>query len=610
MAPKAPKATKAAKAGEVEKVPKAPKAAKVTKLHKPGKAAKVVKRTVKKADPVKEPSAAARGRGGAAGGRKDTRTAAAIRAAELEQEVKSHEILRRWANLPEDEGTFLTKLANACHPADHLIEVGYPAGPGITPTFNAKGAPKKRAAVAIAFAAMFTADEERRVIQVCAVDVLTKTELCDIVLEPGPKRLVTAAGGWEGDDELHYLARHQGGDSKTKSDALSLLHEFIDQDTILVGHDMRVDMEEMDIVPGRIVDTNLLTRHAVAHQTGDGECMGMWGVRELCEELANTAFPVVHGKLPCIQEAFAAREVLLTCLLDKKWLSGWALKNKNDPRVLYGYSSIPERKLMPESEESDDDGNDGNVGQAAGGRISDVIDAQALGKLKQEMLDATTNVAMEKHATKKRKFIELEKHHCLATNYDNHHPNNVKHTLKSINKKIFLLQGDIITMPVACIVNAANSPLIGGAGVNGAVWAKIGSQLETEFSRLRPRNCRVGEALTTEGYGLYDKIIHTVAPRYSANAATDQAQELRQCYRNCLSEAKEHGQRTIAFCTLGAGIFRYPKREAVEIAVEEVSRFLQNVVNEVSFDKIIFCTWDEETSKYFIESLIEHFHVQ
>ena len=131
--------------------------------------------------------------------------------------------------------------------------------------------------------------------------------------------------------------------------------------------------------------------------------------------------------------------------------------------------------------------------------------------------------------------------------------------------------GDITKLKVDAIVNAANSSLLGGGGVDGAIHRTAGPGLLNECRTLN--GCRTGEAKITGGYNLPAKhVIHTVGPIYSGRV-TD-AQDLRNCYLNSLKVARENDLHSIAFPGISTGVYGYPKNEAAKIALTAVKDWI------------------------------------
>lgn len=155
--------------------------------------------------------------------------------------------------------------------------------------------------------------------------------------------------------------------------------------------------------------------------------------------------------------------------------------------------------------------------------------------------------------------------------------------------KIELIQGDITKIKADAIVNAANSSLLGGGGVDGAIHRAGGKAILEECQQIRNRQgrCKTGEAvITTAGNLPAKKVIHTVGPVYQAGTEYEQ-QLLSNCYRNSLLLAKEHNLQTVAFPNISTGIYKFPKDLAAEIAISTVR---ENPIVQ----KVIFVCFDEE----------------
>jgi len=149
--------------------------------------------------------------------------------------------------------------------------------------------------------------------------------------------------------------------------------------------------------------------------------------------------------------------------------------------------------------------------------------------------------------------------------------------------KIDILRGDITRLDVDAIVNAANSTLLGGGGVDGAIHRASGPKLLAECRTLG--SCAPGEAKVTRGYNLPARyVIHTVGPVWTGGNRGE-AETLANCYRNSLRAAVETKIRTIAFPAISCGAYRYPVEKAAQIAFETTRGFL---ATEDQIDKVIF----------------------
>jgi O-acetyl-ADP-ribose deacetylase (regulator of RNase III) len=160
--------------------------------------------------------------------------------------------------------------------------------------------------------------------------------------------------------------------------------------------------------------------------------------------------------------------------------------------------------------------------------------------------------------------------------------------------EIEIFRGDITKLEVDAIVNAANTTLLGGGGVDGAIHRAAGPELLAECRTLG--GCQPGEAKITRGYHLPARfVIHTVGPIWRGGKH-DEAQRLADCYRNSLQLALKNEIRTIAFPAISCGAYGYPIEEAAQIAFKTTRDFL--AAND-EIQKVIFAVWAEDVHEVY-----------
>ncbi len=160
---------------------------------------------------------------------------------------------------------------------------------------------------------------------------------------------------------------------------------------------------------------------------------------------------------------------------------------------------------------------------------------------------------------------------------------------KNPDRRIDIVRGDITALEVDAIVNAANTTLLGGGGVDGAIHRAAGPELLAECRTLG--GCEPGQGKITRGYRLPARfVIHTVGPIWSGGKRGE-PEILANCYRNSLQLAVENGIQTIAFPAISCGAYGYPIQEAAEIALKTTREFLAKTDK---IEKVIFVLWGED----------------
>jgi len=169
-----------------------------------------------------------------------------------------------------------------------------------------------------------------------------------------------------------------------------------------------------------------------------------------------------------------------------------------------------------------------------------------------------------------------------------------------MNSKISIFTGDITSLEIDAIANAANESLLGGGGVDGAIHAAAGPKLRSECELLN--GCDTGDAKCTGGYKLPAKyVLHTVGPR------GEKPEALQSCYQKCMDLLKENNLRSVAFPCISTGIFGYPNENAAKVALRTVRNWLETEEYSKHVDRVIFCLFLAKDVKIYGEQMQLYF---
>jgi O-acetyl-ADP-ribose deacetylase (regulator of RNase III) len=171
---------------------------------------------------------------------------------------------------------------------------------------------------------------------------------------------------------------------------------------------------------------------------------------------------------------------------------------------------------------------------------------------------------------------------------------------RSWAERLEIVRGDITQQAVDAIVNAANSSLLGGGGVDGAIHRAAGPELRAECAALG--GCDTGDAKMTKGYRLPARhVIHTVGPVWYGGLGGE-GEDLARCYQSCFALVEQHGLRTVAFPSISTGAFRFPIDRAVHIALTEIQGFLEH---NATVEKVVVVCFEESVYESYLAALRE-----
>jgi O-acetyl-ADP-ribose deacetylase (regulator of RNase III) len=167
-----------------------------------------------------------------------------------------------------------------------------------------------------------------------------------------------------------------------------------------------------------------------------------------------------------------------------------------------------------------------------------------------------------------------------------------------MHERIEIVKADITKLEVDAIVNAANTSLLGGGGVDGAIHDAAGPELLDECRLLS--GCQTGQTKITKGYRLPAKyVLHTVGPIWNGGNHNE-PELLASCYHSCFALARQHKLRTLAFPAISCGVYHYPVEQAVEIAFSETVKALQE---NRAIDKVIFACFDNAVCETYMRAI-------
>lgn len=174
--------------------------------------------------------------------------------------------------------------------------------------------------------------------------------------------------------------------------------------------------------------------------------------------------------------------------------------------------------------------------------------------------------------------------------------------MKVYNTTIEVVSGSVLTQDVDAIVNAANTAMRGGGGVDGAIHRAAGQQMMQELIRVAPHGAKTGTAVITKGYALKQPyVIHTPGPVWNGGQKGE-PELLASSYRSCLELADKQRLHSLAFCSISTGIYRYPLDQAAPLALNTVVDYLHEHL-DTTLDRIVFAMFQDAEFQAFQQAL-------
>ena len=166
---------------------------------------------------------------------------------------------------------------------------------------------------------------------------------------------------------------------------------------------------------------------------------------------------------------------------------------------------------------------------------------------------------------------------------------------------IEIVKGSVVEQDVDAIVNAANTAMQGGGGIDGAIHRAAGKGLMADLRKVAPNGAKTGAAVITGGHNLKQRyIIHTPGPAWKGGGAKE-AEKLASCYRSCLEKAESKGLKSIAFCSISTGVYAYPLPLAAPIALRAVTEYL-DAHPDTSLERVVFAMFQTHEFQAFTKA--------